>query len=497
MNKEFGALIVDDLSRLSRNNYQMMTLINKFNFYQIKIISVSDGINTDDENSKLGIQLRGLVNELFLDDLRKKTSRGLEGQKLRGFSAGERVYGYYSAPIGELNPNKRGRTKCDGMVHKINAAEAEIVKRIYLEFSDGKSINKIINSLNMEKVPTRHMLPDGWNSSTVSRILKNEKYAGVWNWRKTKNVKDAMTGKCKSIPRAKHEHIPFLREDLRIVGKTLWDKVQKRWIDIGGTWPIRKRATGALQQRSYVYAYPKHLLSGLMKCVVCSGAFILTSGKGGGYYGCQNARRGTCQNRRMIKRLGVEQSIISRLKEDFLTVDRLGEAFKKLEESEASQAVTLPTLLKDKDSKLVEFRRMLENCLDFIKAGNASKSVAEEIKKLERGIEEVQVEIETLKSRMSSQFKAPTRDWIKNRLERLNQALEGPNAALAIKELVTPIILKPRSNSKQGLGNNKPHSYVARTTIRTTALLNADRAVWRGKNDDRVAGDIPVSFSVS
>jgi len=71
-NKEFEAVAVDDLSRLSRSNHQMLTLVLKFNYYQVKIISVSDGIITDDENSKLGIQISGLINELYLDDLKKK-----------------------------------------------------------------------------------------------------------------------------------------------------------------------------------------------------------------------------------------------------------------------------------------------------------------------------------------------------------------------------------------------------------------------------------------
>src|SRR3989339_781267 len=38
--KEFDAMIVDDLSRLSRSNHQMLTIVLKFNYYQIKIISV-------------------------------------------------------------------------------------------------------------------------------------------------------------------------------------------------------------------------------------------------------------------------------------------------------------------------------------------------------------------------------------------------------------------------------------------------------------------------
>jgi len=72
----------------------------------------------DDENSKLGIHIRGLINELYLDDLRKKTMRGLEGQKIRGFSTGENVYEYYTQPVGELKLNKKGQPKYEGMIHQ-------------------------------------------------------------------------------------------------------------------------------------------------------------------------------------------------------------------------------------------------------------------------------------------------------------------------------------------------------------------------------------------
>ena len=116
-NREFDAVVVDDLSRLSRSNHQMLTLVLKFDYHQVKIISVSDGIVTGDDNSKLGIHIRGLINELYLDDLRKKTMRGLEGQKIRGFSTGENVYGYHTQPVGELKLNKKGQPKYEGMVH--------------------------------------------------------------------------------------------------------------------------------------------------------------------------------------------------------------------------------------------------------------------------------------------------------------------------------------------------------------------------------------------
>ena len=198
-NKEFEAVVVDDLSRLSRSNHQMLTMVLKFNYLQIKIVSVSDGIITDDENSKLGIHLRGLMNELYLDDLKKKTMRGLEGQKLRGFSVGECVYGYSSHPVGELKLNKKGLAKYDGRVHKVNPEEADIVRRIYKEFIEGKSLNKIVRQLNLDKVPTKKGFSGGWNISSVSTILKSERYIGRWAWKKTKGVRDPLTGRRKSV----------------------------------------------------------------------------------------------------------------------------------------------------------------------------------------------------------------------------------------------------------------------------------------------------------
>ena len=256
-NKEFDAVAVDDLSRLSRSNHQMLTLVLKFNYYQVKIISVSDGIITDDENSKLDIHLRGLINELYLDDLKKKTMRGLEGQKLRGFSAGENVYGYLTKPSGELKVNKKGQHKYDGMVHKINPEEADIVKIIYKEFINGKSISKIVKGLNKDKISTKRGYSGGWNTSTVSRILKNEKYIGLWIWRKWKNARDPMTGKRKKVPRPKEEHLKIFKEDLIIIDKETWEKAQKRWSDIKGTFPIRKKFKNSnIKQRSYIHANP-------------------------------------------------------------------------------------------------------------------------------------------------------------------------------------------------------------------------------------------------
>jgi hypothetical protein len=58
--------------------------------------------------AKLEAAMRGIINEAYLDDLAKKTHRGLEGQFLRGFHAGGHLFGY--APTRDQNESERSAT---------------------------------------------------------------------------------------------------------------------------------------------------------------------------------------------------------------------------------------------------------------------------------------------------------------------------------------------------------------------------------------------------
>ncbi len=510
-NKEFDAVAVDDLSRLSRSNHQMLTLVLKFNYYQVKIISVSDGIITGDDNAKLGVQVRGLINELYLDDLRKKTMRGLEGQKIRGFSTGEHVYGYHTRPVGELKLNKKGQPKYEGMVHKINPDEADIVRRTFKEFTEGKSLAKIVKGLNEDKIPTQRGYRGGWNRSTISRILKNEKYTGLWVWRKHKSVRDPMTGRIKRVPRPKEEQISRFRENLIIIDKETWEKSQKRWLEIEGAWPVRKNSrNGKVKQRSYVHGSPNHLLSGLMKCNSCGGAIVLISGKGSGYYGCYNTKRKTCDNNLLVPRKRIEQAIISELKKKILTAENLSYVYKNVEKLVSKGLNDVPELIKKKKAQYDKLASEMQNYLNYIKMGNFSKAVSEALNESERRNENLRQEIESLEFQKQNSFKAPPKEWIDHRLDRLRETLNKNTviSSLALKELLGVIRLEPIMDEKADLywtldcfvapnkfgaprndggGGFKPY-YVAHTKIQTLALLDEERKGsnwlrWRRRED--------------
>ncbi len=429
----------------------------------------------------MGIQVRGLINELYLDDLKKKTMRGLEGQKLRGFSAGETVYGYYTESVGELKLNRKGQAKYEGMVHKINSDEAEVIQRIYREFSEGKSLHKIAKSLNEDKIPTKKNRIGGWNTSTLSRILKNERYIGIWDWRKYKNVKDPMTGRRKKVLRPKKEQIPIFRKDLIIISKDIWEKAQKRWVELRGTWPVSKKRRAYYQQKSYVHTSPNHLLSGLMKCDSCGGAIVLISGKGSGYYGCYNAKRKTCNNSLLVPRKRIEQIIILELKQKILTTENLSYVYKNVEKLAASGLNEVPWLIKKKKLQQEKLLSEIQNYLNFIKVGNLSKAVSDALNEAERRNENLKQEIGSLEFQQQNTFKAPSKEWIDLRLEKLQETLNKNTvtSSSALKEVLGPIRLEPVSDKESdfyqiinsGKKEFKPY-YVAHTKIQTLALLD-------------------------
>ena len=94
--KPFDAIVVDQLSRLSRAIGDTDAIIKRLRFNGISVIAVADNIDTADDTTKISVTVKSLVNGLYLDDLRKATKRGLDGQFLKGYATGGRTYGFIS-----------------------------------------------------------------------------------------------------------------------------------------------------------------------------------------------------------------------------------------------------------------------------------------------------------------------------------------------------------------------------------------------------------------
>ncbi len=84
----FRVLLLEGLDRLSRTLVEQETIIRRLEHREIRIIGVADGYDSASGTSrKLTRGMRGLVNEIYIDDLRAKTHRGLCGHIERGLAA--------------------------------------------------------------------------------------------------------------------------------------------------------------------------------------------------------------------------------------------------------------------------------------------------------------------------------------------------------------------------------------------------------------------------
>ncbi len=442
----FEVVLVNDLSRLARDNYLMLTKLAQLHFNGVSVVSVADGLDTNDKESKLAIQIRGIFNELQLDDLRKKTLRGQKGQKERGFFVGESTYGYRSVPFGEIRMDKKGRPRPQGYRMEIVPGEAAVILRIFNEFAEGRSKSEIVRRLNEEGVLGRFKSQKGWSPSTITRILKNTKYTGKWIWNKMESRKDPQTGRLRRFPKPESEWYIHEDENLRIISKELWVRVQKRLEETRKTWPGGKGKRGFENQKgSRVVHYPRELLSGAMACGVCGGAIGKRSGKAGGYYGCINAGKGACDNKMIVRRTIVERILLSMLREKLDNTDNIAYVLKRVEEKVKEMHAEVPETIRLKEIELNAEQRRIDNFVSYIAEGRSSVAVGKALEAAEQRAEQLASDLTTLKASRDRVFKAPPPEWIKERITTLQEVLERRvgKSALILRKILGKIRLEP------------------------------------------------------
>ena len=204
--KGFDVLVVDDLSRLSRDDVEMKQLIRRFRFWGLRIIGVSDGFDSNSKGYKIQAGVRGLMNELYLDDLREKTHRGLTGQALKGNNCGGRAYGYRH--VAETEPNRLdeyGRPEIVAVRREIDPEQAEIVRRIFSSYADGHAPRAIAAELNRLGVPSGR--GGTWAASVIygdmqtgTGLLNNELYIGRYVWNRSRWPRDPDSRKTEKYP---------------------------------------------------------------------------------------------------------------------------------------------------------------------------------------------------------------------------------------------------------------------------------------------------------
>jgi DNA invertase Pin-like site-specific DNA recombinase len=175
-------IVTKSVSRFARNTVDSLTTIRKLKEAGCECFFQKENIMTFDSKGELLITI---MSSLAQEESRSISENVTWGQRKR-FADGK-----VSIPYGQFLGYRKG---ADGLP-EIIPEEAEIVKRIYREFLQGKSTNAIATTLTKEGIPTPGKKAV-WQRATVESILQNEKCKGSALLQKSFTV-DFLTKKTK------------------------------------------------------------------------------------------------------------------------------------------------------------------------------------------------------------------------------------------------------------------------------------------------------------
>lgn len=157
-------IITKSISRFARNTLDCLKYIRQLKEKNIPVFFEKESINTIDTKGEVLLTIMASLAQQESQSLSQNVKLGLQ-------------FCYQNGRV-QVNHNRfLGYTKDEDGNLVIDPEQAEIVKRIYREYLEGYSMDKIAAGLEADGILTRAGKPR-WHTSTINKILRNEKYIG-------------------------------------------------------------------------------------------------------------------------------------------------------------------------------------------------------------------------------------------------------------------------------------------------------------------------------
>lgn len=241
---KFRLILTKEVSRFSRNILDTISFTRELKAIGIGVLFVNDGIDTLDPDAELRLSIMGSIAQ---EESRKTSSRvkwGQTRQMERGVVFGRSLLGY-DVKDGKLTVNPEG---------------AEIVRQIFHKYGMEKKGTSVIARELKEAGYLTHSGNAAWSSSSVVKILKNEKYVGDLVQKKT-ITPDYLTHE-KKYNHGEEERVVLEHHHEAIIDRELWNIVQEE---------LQKRKVHRSQETGHSNRY---IFSGKIKCGDCGASFV-------------------------------------------------------------------------------------------------------------------------------------------------------------------------------------------------------------------------------
>ena len=342
--KQFDLVIVWKLDRFARNRYVSAKYKNQLKQNGVRVISANESISEGADGILLETMLEGMA-EWYSEDLKEKVVRGLSVNASKcKWNGGTLPIGYVVDEEQHLQPNP---------------TTAPFILETFKMYDEGKTVTEIRDYLNSKGLTNTKGKPI--NYGTIQRILSNRRYIGEYAFREI------------VVP----DGIPA------IVPLDLFERVQER-LAKNRKAPARAKADEA------------YLLTTKLFCGHCGTAMNGESGKARNgtihrYYKCHAVKKklNDCKKKAVkkdwIENLVVKETMAMLMDDD--AIEAIVSMLMRLQDEEVSD---LPMYEK----QLRETETAIDNIVNAIMAGMASKALQTKLTQLEATKDELLVRIE-------------------------------------------------------------------------------------------------------
>ena len=453
-NRQVSNFVVKDLSRLGRSYIKVGQLTEiTFPSFDVRFIALNDGVdsNKPNESNSIFLPIKSLMDEMYAADTSKKI-RAVVQSKAR---AGERVT--VNPPYGYLKDSSNPKNWI------IDPVASEVVKRIFKEAKNGKSLSEIAKGLENDKVfkPDRHRieiglkpisassnvenLPYFWTRETLSNILGREEYIGhTVNLRtRKKSYKDK-----RKVDNPKEDWLIFKNTHEAIIDQETFDIVQKM------------RSHKRSNQRYKNRIGHENLFAGLVFCGTCGRKHYFCPQEKNGlnhdHYKCSGYCKPIdgCENPHYIQKSALIEIVSGKLRQTIQEAHFNQEAFlKKLEQQSQAQFNNDNKRQQLQLQKDEHRSKEIDSIIQKLYEDNLLGKISDErFVKLSQAYEEEQKQLQTSISDLTNKLTKQQEDSlnISKFMTRISKYTELPELTVEIvNELIDKIVIHKPTGTKR------------------------------------------------
>ncbi len=342
----FDTIITYKIDRFARNRYDSAIYKAELKKNGVKVLYAKEHIPNGPEGIILESLLEGMA-EYYSAELSQKIKRGM------------RESAHKCQALGGMPP--LGYKIAVDKKYVIDDSSAHIVKQIFEMYDNGASVTEICTAMNKKGYKTSSGVK--FNKNSLWRMLKNEKYIGVYE----------------AIGIRTEGGIPA------IIEKELFDRVQDKLV-------LNKKRAGSKKTKM------KYALSGKLYCGHCGAGMIGESGTSRNkgtkyyYYKCSAKKNKKNCDKKTVRKDWLEDLVVRETVNHILKPDKIKVISKScvdISKNEEQNNLEIKAIKK----QITAVNKSLNNIMKAIEQGIITTSTKERLKELEQTKEKLEFEL--------------------------------------------------------------------------------------------------------